>query len=82
MDDPPEGKEPEYLWLNEKAQVGARRVDAKLAKQKAEAEKRRRQTPGHMGMVYSPPAEPEHEIKPEVALFGALIGAYLEEEGK
>ena len=80
MDDPPEGKEPEYLWLNAKAQVGAARVDARRAKEKAEAEKRRRRTPQQgMGMMYTP-SEPEPEVKPEVALFGALIGAYLEEE--
>ncbi len=80
MDDPAEGKEPEYMWLNEKAQVGAQKVDARLAKEKAEAE-RKRAKPGHMGMMYSPPAKPpEPEIKPEVALFGALIGAYREGE--
>jgi len=35
-------------------------------------------------MVYMPPLAkpPEPEIKPEVALFGALIGAYLEEGGE
>lgn len=79
MDDPGEGEKPEYLWLNEKAQVGARRVDAEMSRKKAEAEAKRTK-PGAMGMVYTPP-EPEPEIKSEVALFGALIGAYLEEEG-
>lgn len=75
-------KELEILWLNPKATAGVKKMEAekKAAEAKlAEAEKRRR-TPQHMGMVYRPPAKlPEPEIKPEVALFGALIGAYLEE---
>lgn len=76
-------KELEILWLNPKAQAGVKKMEAeKEAAKKAEAEKRRQQ-PGHMGMVYMPPAkQPEPEIKPEVALFGALIGAYLEEGGE
>lgn len=76
MDDPAEGKEPEYLWLNRKAQIGAWRVDVKRTKEKAEAEKRRRTPQQGMGMMYSSP-EPEPEVKPEVALFGALIGARI-----
>lgn len=71
------------LWLNPKAAAGVREMEAqkKAAAERAEAEKRR-QKPQHMGMVYMPPSEklPEPEIKPEVALFGALIGAYLEEQ--
>ncbi len=73
-------KELEILWLNPKAAAGVKEMEAqKKAEERAEAEKRRR-TPQHMGMMYVPP-EPKHEVKPEVALFGALIGAYLEEEG-
>lgn len=80
MDDPAEGEEAEYLWLNERAQAGARRVDMEIARKRAAAQAKKRAKPGAMGMVYSQPEEPpEPEMKPEVALFGALIGAYLEE---
>lgn len=79
MDDPGEAKEAEYLWLNAKAQVGARKVDTELARKKAEAEAKRARS-GGMGMIYMPPPAPEPNIKPEVALFGALIGAYREDE--
>lgn len=81
MDDPAEGEEAEYLWLNERAQAGARRVDEEMTRKKrAAAQAKKRAKPGAMGMVYSQPEEPlGPEIKPEVALFGALIGVYLEE---
>ncbi len=80
-------KEIEILWLNPKAAAGVRKMEAqkKAAEAKlAEAEKRRR-TPQHMGMVYTPPPPPEPpepEIKPEVEIFGSLISAYLEEAGR
>lgn len=76
-------RELEVLWLNPKAQAGVKKMEAEAARKKAEEEANRARQERGMGMVYMPPpASPEPEIKPEVAVFGALIGAYLEEAGR
>ncbi len=74
-------REVEVLWLNPKAQATAKEMEAEAARKKAEEKANCARQERGMGMVYMPPpASPEPEIKPEVALFGALIGAYLEGE--
>ncbi len=72
-------RELEVLWLNPKAQAGVEKMEAEAARKEAEEKANRARQERGMGMVYMPPpASPEPEIKPEVAVFGSLISAYLE----